>query len=293
MREEFLGELSVFDNRVPDLFNNYYRLKNPNRRQPPDHLQYGTRRTGRPRCWARRPDRRPDCGRRCHPLGFHQAAGMAQLRAAALSPDRLLRPVEYARYPATARRRPPPPPPRLPALFGRLPARRRPGPIARLLHAHPRSLDTSRERPVGRGAGFLDHRRRRQGRLRRGRPRPNTPGLPNARYAPCSTGSVPGKPACFAAPKPPTAPSGMSCITTCIRPCSVVGRAITRKSGARAGAGARLPGRLLTLIALMVGGFYFLQSRRLEMRVAQLEERQLTRPWTSTRSARPPCRARH
>ena len=29
MREEFLGELSVFDNRIPDLFGNYYRLKNP------------------------------------------------------------------------------------------------------------------------------------------------------------------------------------------------------------------------------------------------------------------------
>ena len=33
MREEFLGELSIFDNKVPDLFNNYYRLKYPNRRQ--------------------------------------------------------------------------------------------------------------------------------------------------------------------------------------------------------------------------------------------------------------------
>jgi WD40 repeat protein len=32
MREEFLGELSVFDNRMPDVFNNYYRLRNPNRR---------------------------------------------------------------------------------------------------------------------------------------------------------------------------------------------------------------------------------------------------------------------
>ena len=29
MREEFLGELSVFDNRIPDLFNNYYRLRYP------------------------------------------------------------------------------------------------------------------------------------------------------------------------------------------------------------------------------------------------------------------------
>jgi hypothetical protein len=29
LREEFLGELSVFDNRVPDLFNNYHRLKHP------------------------------------------------------------------------------------------------------------------------------------------------------------------------------------------------------------------------------------------------------------------------
>jgi WD40 repeat protein len=31
MREEFLGELSVFDNQIPDLFNNYYRLKYPDR----------------------------------------------------------------------------------------------------------------------------------------------------------------------------------------------------------------------------------------------------------------------
>jgi hypothetical protein len=29
MREEFLGDLSVFDDPLPDLFNNYYRLKNP------------------------------------------------------------------------------------------------------------------------------------------------------------------------------------------------------------------------------------------------------------------------
>src|ERR1700741_2323319 len=29
MREEFLGELSIFDNKIPDLFNNYYRLKCP------------------------------------------------------------------------------------------------------------------------------------------------------------------------------------------------------------------------------------------------------------------------
>jgi len=31
MREEFLGELSIFDNHIPDLFNNYYRLKCPNK----------------------------------------------------------------------------------------------------------------------------------------------------------------------------------------------------------------------------------------------------------------------
>src|SRR6185503_5996518 len=31
MREEFLGELSIFDNKIPDLFSNYYRLKNPNK----------------------------------------------------------------------------------------------------------------------------------------------------------------------------------------------------------------------------------------------------------------------
>lgn len=31
MREEFLGELSIFDNKIPDLFNNYYRLKCPSK----------------------------------------------------------------------------------------------------------------------------------------------------------------------------------------------------------------------------------------------------------------------
>lgn len=33
MRDDFLGNLSVFDNRIPDLFNNYYRLKYPTRPQ--------------------------------------------------------------------------------------------------------------------------------------------------------------------------------------------------------------------------------------------------------------------
>ena len=33
MREEFLGELSIFDNKIPDLFSNYYRLKNPNKQE--------------------------------------------------------------------------------------------------------------------------------------------------------------------------------------------------------------------------------------------------------------------
>jgi tetratricopeptide (TPR) repeat protein len=31
MRSEFLGELSIFENRIPDLFNNYYHLKHPDR----------------------------------------------------------------------------------------------------------------------------------------------------------------------------------------------------------------------------------------------------------------------
>lgn len=31
MREEFLGELSVFDNKIPDLFTNYYRLRYPDK----------------------------------------------------------------------------------------------------------------------------------------------------------------------------------------------------------------------------------------------------------------------
>ena len=39
MREEFLGELSVFDNRVPDLFANYYRLKQPDCRQAADIIR--------------------------------------------------------------------------------------------------------------------------------------------------------------------------------------------------------------------------------------------------------------
>lgn len=33
MREEFLGELSVFDARIPDLFGNYYRLKHLDKKQ--------------------------------------------------------------------------------------------------------------------------------------------------------------------------------------------------------------------------------------------------------------------
>jgi WD40 repeat protein len=33
MREEFLGELSVFDNRIPDLFSNYYRLRYPDKEE--------------------------------------------------------------------------------------------------------------------------------------------------------------------------------------------------------------------------------------------------------------------
>ena len=32
-RGDFLGNLSVFDNRVPDLFNNYYRLKHVTKAQ--------------------------------------------------------------------------------------------------------------------------------------------------------------------------------------------------------------------------------------------------------------------
>ena len=39
MREEFLGELSVFDNLVPDLFNNYYRLKNLNENEAFDVIE--------------------------------------------------------------------------------------------------------------------------------------------------------------------------------------------------------------------------------------------------------------
>jgi len=39
MREEFLGELSVFDNRIPDIFGNYYRLKHPTRDEAKDIIK--------------------------------------------------------------------------------------------------------------------------------------------------------------------------------------------------------------------------------------------------------------
>ncbi|MBN9661117.1 MAG: hypothetical protein J0H49_23195 [Acidobacteria bacterium] len=46
MREEFLGELSAFDNKVPDLFGNYYRLKAPNRRQAKEIIEATARSVG-------------------------------------------------------------------------------------------------------------------------------------------------------------------------------------------------------------------------------------------------------
>jgi WD40 repeat protein len=42
MRDDFLGELSVFDNRIPDLFNNYYRLKNPDLEQAAEIIRRTT-----------------------------------------------------------------------------------------------------------------------------------------------------------------------------------------------------------------------------------------------------------
>lgn len=39
MREEFLGELSIFDNLIPDLFNHSYRLKNPTRFEAEDIIR--------------------------------------------------------------------------------------------------------------------------------------------------------------------------------------------------------------------------------------------------------------
>lgn len=39
MREEFLGELSVFDNRIPDLFSNYYRLRYPDKEEAEDIIR--------------------------------------------------------------------------------------------------------------------------------------------------------------------------------------------------------------------------------------------------------------
>src|SRR4051812_16409740 len=48
MREEFLGELSVFDNRIPDLFANYYRLKYPNVHQAEEIIRRLSEAAGRP-----------------------------------------------------------------------------------------------------------------------------------------------------------------------------------------------------------------------------------------------------
>ncbi len=39
MREEFLGELSVFDNKIPDLFINYYRLRYPDKDEAEDIIR--------------------------------------------------------------------------------------------------------------------------------------------------------------------------------------------------------------------------------------------------------------
>lgn len=39
MRDDFLGRLSVFDNRIPDLFNNYYRLTSPTKKQAMEIIQ--------------------------------------------------------------------------------------------------------------------------------------------------------------------------------------------------------------------------------------------------------------
>src|SRR4051794_8213812 len=47
MREEFLGELSVFDNRIPDLFGNYYRLKYPNIYQAEEIIRRSSEAAGR------------------------------------------------------------------------------------------------------------------------------------------------------------------------------------------------------------------------------------------------------
>jgi WD40 repeat protein len=46
MREEFLGELSVFDNRIPDLFNNYYRLRSPDKDEAEDIIRRTCRLSG-------------------------------------------------------------------------------------------------------------------------------------------------------------------------------------------------------------------------------------------------------
>lgn len=46
MREEFLGELSVFDNLIPDLFGNYYRLKYPDQREAQNIISLTSRLSG-------------------------------------------------------------------------------------------------------------------------------------------------------------------------------------------------------------------------------------------------------
>jgi hypothetical protein len=48
MREEFLGELSAFDNKIPDVFANYYRLKNPTRKQAMEIIRATARSSGIP-----------------------------------------------------------------------------------------------------------------------------------------------------------------------------------------------------------------------------------------------------
>ena len=65
MRDDFLGRLSVFDNRIPDLFNNYYRLKSPTVAQAREII----RRQSRPsvRRWIRRASRRWSTISRCSP----------------------------------------------------------------------------------------------------------------------------------------------------------------------------------------------------------------------------------
>ena len=66
LREEFLGELGVFDNPIPDLFNNYYRLKKPDSDAARDIIELTAKTVGRTSCDDTGLDRLMEDLRRVH-----------------------------------------------------------------------------------------------------------------------------------------------------------------------------------------------------------------------------------